>query len=114
MGNFLPAAQIREEISAIREEARYLGQLIGLDPDSRSKLLEFYASNGYHISYEEELSRTVNVICERAELLSQLFERLTCDPLIWLGDGTTEEVISLLEGLLEKHKNKRSRQQRLA
>ncbi|HHV78878.1 MAG TPA: hypothetical protein GXX40_04610 [Firmicutes bacterium] len=114
MRHFLPATQLREEMLAIKEEARYLSELVSLDDDERAKLIEFYASNGYHVTYEDELRRAVDSIRKRVETLNDLFARLACDPLIWLGEGNTEEVISLLEELLDKHANKRSRQQRFA
>ncbi|MGB9867196.1 MAG: hypothetical protein ACPLPR_04735 [Bacillota bacterium] len=102
MNYFLPAAQLREEIMEILEEARYLREIISLDGRSREALVAFYRSNGYDISYEGEVARAVQAILCHAETLAQLFRNLSCEPLIWLGSGSTEEVIAMLTQLLNQ------------
>ena len=84
----------------ILEEARYLKAIIGLDQGSRETLVAFYRSNGYDISYEDELKRAVESILRRVETLAELFRTLSCEPLIWLGEGSTDEVIARLTELL--------------
>ncbi len=81
MTNFLPAGIINETISDINQKARELKQHL-----ADNKL--------------DELRKTLDELEEMALELWIFIERFQCEPLIYTGQGKTEEVIKRLEWAL--------------
>lgn len=81
MTNFLPAGIINETISDINQKARELKQHL-----ADNKL--------------DELRKSLDDLEEMALELWVFIERFQCEPLIYTGQGKTEEVIKRLEWAL--------------
>lgn len=81
MTNFLPAGIINETISDINQKARELKQHL-----ADNKL--------------DELRKSLDDLEEMALDLWVFIERFQCEPLIYTGQGKTEEVIKRLEWAL--------------
>lgn len=81
MTNFLPAGIINETISDINQKARELKQHL-----ADNKL--------------DELRRALDELEEMALELWVFIERFQCEPLLYTGQGKTEEVIKRLEWAL--------------
>ncbi len=81
MTNFLPAGIINETISDINQKARELKQCL-----ADNKL--------------DQLRKTLDELEEMALELWVFIERFQCEPLIYTGQGKTEEVIKRLEWAL--------------
>ncbi|CFW96673.1 Uncharacterized [Syntrophomonas zehnderi OL-4] len=81
MTNFLPAGIINETISDINQKARELKQHL-----ADNKL--------------DELRKALDELEEMALELWVFIERFQCEPLLYTGQGKTEEVIKRLEWAL--------------
>lgn len=79
MTNFLPAGIINERLEELVERTSQLGELLKDRADVHAQLAE---------------------IQEIAKSLQDFMQSFSCQPLIYTGRGTTEEVIDRLEWIL--------------
>ncbi|MGE5580103.1 MAG: hypothetical protein ACM3WU_08690 [Bacillota bacterium] len=82
MSRFLRAGLLRDRIDDIVDASSLLVQEINLG--------------------DEKLRHLAADIRDLAQDLRDFIDRWDCEPLIYTGRGTTDEVISLLDGLLSK------------
>ncbi|MGE5484449.1 MAG: hypothetical protein ACM3X4_05495 [Ignavibacteriales bacterium] len=84
MTHFLSCGFLKDSFLEILESAGRLNRLLessGRSPDDESRL-------------------AAQFIEDRARQATELLDSMTCEPLIWTGTGTTEEVVRRLEELL--------------
>jgi len=82
LSRFLRAGLLRDRIDDIVDAASQLVQEINLG--------------------DAKLRRLAADIRDMAQDLRDFIDRWECEPLIYTGRGTTDEIISLLDGLLSK------------
>lgn len=54
---------------------------------------------------EREVENVLLRIVRKAAEISDFLEALPSEPLVWTGDGDTDEVIAMLEGLIDREGN---------
>lgn len=88
MSFFLQAGFVGEYFQTIRETAERLEKLL--------------ASAGQQLTWSslEEVKGAVGEILEQSRQACELLDRLPCQPIIYTGEGKTEEVIAMLDRLL--------------
>jgi len=101
--NFLGAGFIAEQINDIYEQARYLQKLLQLTLEEREELIDSYAAKGYYTTFESEIGKALNAVVEGSRQTCEFMNNLQCQPLIYTGDGDTDQVIDLLERLMILH-----------
>jgi len=82
--HFLPAGFLKEELREIERQARLLQEEL----------------RGAGAATSARLRALADDIARRAREAYRSISRLSCEPLIWTGAGSTDEVISMLERLL--------------
>lgn len=100
---FLPAGAFRDLLKDIYTQSRYIKRLLELNDNERNDLVARYASEGYYTSFYAEVEKTVVTLSEHTDHLWRLINSFECEPLIFTGEGSTEEVIGLLTELLDRH-----------
>lgn len=98
--HFLKAGVVREAVSELHSKAVYLRRLLGMNDLQREQLLAEKIAAGHYTTFAHEVETTLQVLVEESDRLLALLESLQCEPLIYTGEGTTEEVIDRLERLL--------------
>ncbi len=102
--NFLAAGVLRERLQEIRDAASYLQRLLHLDEAEREVLLAQYASEGCYTTFIDEVEKTLASLATHSRELSALLDSLQCEPLVYTGEGSTEEVMALLNHLLNLYR----------
>ena len=100
MTHFLEVGSLREGISEIRENARWLQTLLAMTPEQRNALEQARAQQGDLTTYHESVGVALHQILSQAEELVDFLDHFESDPIIYTGKGSTVEVIAMLERLL--------------
>lgn len=101
--HFLRAGMLLEGLAELREQASYLRTLLQLTDQQRTALILRYEQEGYYTTFGQEVEKTLGSLVSGAEELSGLVGNTPCEPLIYTGEGNTEQVIDLLDTLLDSH-----------
>lgn len=97
MSYFLRAGFVYEHFQSILVTAGRLRELLDLSVQQRS-----WGSL-------EEVKGAAEEILEQSRQACELLDRLSCEPIIYTGEGKTEEVIAMLDGLLYLQKTPAAR-----
>jgi hypothetical protein len=106
VSHFLRAGFLWDSIRQIRQEADLLKKLIGdlrASEDENNGLFESEASEE-KVPYSKIGDAVERIICSCKEV-QELIDSLQCEPLVYTGDGDTDEVIHMLDGLIFKAKS---------
>lgn len=95
MTNFLPACFIKERIAEIGEGLDYLLTVLQ-EADGN------HEPGSEHLSEKvsEEVRQVIGNLKLKAAETSEFMQRFPSDPLIYTGEGSTDQVIAMLESLL--------------
>jgi uncharacterized Zn finger protein len=115
---FLRAGLISEQMEEIYQKAFHASVLLqkqqkkkGADSQMTSGLFpddELTASTN-HWTHQKEIQTALLAIMKSAQQVRQLLDQFPCEPLIYTGEGSTDEVIHMLEGLLVAQRKRKSR-----
>ncbi len=105
--HFLPAGAFRDILKDIRDRSQYLKHLLELTNDEREGLIAQYAAEGYYTTFHHEVEKTVLGLAKETDNLWRVLDSFQSEPLIYTGEGTTEQVIALLTQMLNKHSSER-------
>lgn len=100
MTNFLEVGSIREGLHDILESARRLQTLLAMTPEQRAALEAARLQQGDLTTFEQDVWATLGAVIERAEELTDFLDRFESDPVIYTGEGSTAEVLAMLERLM--------------
>lgn len=101
--NFLGAGFIAEQVNDIHEQAAYLKRLLQLTLEEREELIDSYASKGYYTTFEGEVEKALSAVVDGSRQICDFMNGLQCQPIIYTGDGDTDQVIDMLERLMALH-----------
>jgi hypothetical protein len=98
--NFLSAAAVSEAIQELYEGCRYVEMLLGMSDTEQQRFIEANARKGVPTTVEEEVRRTAASMRETAQAAKEFLDGMQSQPVIYTGEGNTEEVLTMLERLL--------------
>lgn len=98
--NFLAAGFIREQLDDVRDNAEYLKRLLAMTDEERDLLVDRYAAQGYYTSFVREVEKALDAIVAGAREVHTFISNLSSQPIIYTGEGDTQQVIDMLERLL--------------
>ncbi len=84
----------------VRESAEYLKRLLAMTEDERDLLVDRYAAQGYYTTFVREVEKALNGVVDGTRELDTFMNKLQCQPIIYTGEGDTQQVIDMLERLL--------------
>lgn len=99
MMQFLEVASIREDLDEVSKSARRLKELLSMSQAQRSALEQARALQGEMTTVDEEIEQHLRVILERVDASLAFLDRFESGPIIYTGEGTTQEVLSRLHRL---------------
>lgn len=102
--HFLRAGALVEGIAELREQAAYLRTLLQLSDQQRTALILRYEQEGYYTTFVQEVEKTLDAVVRGADELSRVIGEMPCEPLIYTGEGTTDEVIEMLDSLIDSQR----------
>lgn len=105
--HFLPAGAFSDILKDIRDRTQYLKHLLELTDGEREGLVARYASEGYYTTFHHEVEKTVLGLAKETDNLWRITDSFQSEPLLYTGEGTTEQIIALLTQLLDQHINDR-------
>jgi len=94
---FLRAGFVYEHFQSILDAAERLRELLDLAGQQRT------------LGSLEEAKGAAEEILEQSRQACELLDRLSCEPIIYTGEGKTEEVIAMLDSLLYLHQSPAAR-----
>lgn len=97
--NFLSAAAVSEAIQELHEGCRYVEMLLNMSDAERARFAEANARKGMPTSVDEEVRNTVATMRETARAAKEFLDGLQSQPIIYTGEGTTDEVLAMVERL---------------
>lgn len=98
--NFLAAGFLQEQVDDLFENAQHLKRLLEMTESERSLLVDRYAAQGYYTTFLREVEKTLNSLVSGAGELHDFLTKLQCQPIIYTGEGETQQVVDMLERLL--------------
>jgi len=87
-------------LKEVRESAEYLKRLLAMTEDERDLLVDRYAAQGYYTTFVREVEKALNGVVDGTRELDTFMNKLQCQPIIYTGEGDTQQVIDMLERLL--------------
>ena len=97
--NFLSAAAVSEAIQELYGGCRYVETLLGMSEIERARFVEASTQKGLAITVDEEVRGTVATMRETAQVAKEFLDGLQSQPIIYIGEGTTDDVLALIERL---------------
>lgn len=88
---------MRDDLTQILQQASELRRLLALTPDQRAALEQQRAEQGDLTSINEEIGVSLGAILEQTGDLITFLDRFESSPIIYTGEGSTEEVLEMLE-----------------
>ncbi len=102
--NFLEVGALREGLQEIYENAQWLGRLLSMTPDQRAAMEQARVAQGDVTTYTDDVRTALSAVIEQSGDLVQLLDRFESNPIVYTGDGSTAEVLAMLERLLALHR----------
>ncbi|MGE5561075.1 MAG: hypothetical protein ACM3XN_08555 [Chloroflexota bacterium] len=103
MTNFLSAAAVSEAIQELHEGCRYLEMLLGMNDAERARFVAANARKGLPTTIDEEVRKTVESMRATAHAAKEFLDGMQSQPIIYTGEGSTEDVLAMLERLFAAH-----------
>jgi len=104
MTHFLEVGSLREGIQEIIENGLWLRRLLAMTPDERAALEQARAKQGDLTTYGQSVGDALSAVINQAEELATFLDRFESAPVIYTGDGTTAEVMVMLERMMANYK----------
>ncbi|MHB9146241.1 MAG: hypothetical protein ACYC5Y_13000 [Symbiobacteriia bacterium] len=98
--NFLAAGFLQEQLAELHEKAEQLKHLLEMNEHDRDLLVDRYAAQGYYTTYVREVEKALNTVVSASSDMHDFLSRLSCQPIIYTGEGETQQVVDMLERLL--------------
>lgn len=103
MTNFLEVGFMRESLVEVHEKALHLKTLLQMSADERDQFEKSQEEGGHGLNYLAEVTRAIDDVIALSGDMVTFLDDLPSAPIVYTGDSTTEEVITLLERLLRSH-----------
>lgn len=99
MNNFLEVGSMREDLGEIRRSAQELKRLVSMSHSERLAIEQARVRQGDLTTIHQDIQVAVDAILERSEELLSFLDRFESSPIIYTGEGTTQEVLAMLQRL---------------
>ncbi|MGE5676345.1 MAG: hypothetical protein ACM3XM_21080 [Mycobacterium leprae] len=100
MTHFLEVGFMREGLQEILDSALRLRYLLSLTPDQRNSLEQARMQQGELTTYADDVRAALQGVLLEAQGLVDFLDRFEAAPVIYTGDGSTAEVMAMLERLV--------------
>ena len=91
---------MREDLHEIYHHALKLGQLLSMTPEQRREMEHARTQQGELTTYADDVRAALSAVLTRSEDLMLFLDQFESAPVIYTGEGTTAEVLSMLERLI--------------
>lgn len=99
MTNFLEVGSMREELAEILKTAQWLHRLTAMSHSERQAIEQARVRQGDMTTINQEILAASHAIAERSEELISFLDRFDSSPIIYTGEGSTQEVLAKLQRL---------------
>lgn len=100
MTHFLEVGSMRDGINEIHENAQWLWRLLSMTPEQRAALEQSRVQQGELTTHADDVRTALSAVLEQAEEMVRFLDQFESAPIIYTGQGTTAEVLGMLERLL--------------
>lgn len=100
MTHFLEVGSLREGIQEIVENGLWLRRLLAMTPDERTALEQSRAQQGDLTTYGQSVGDALSAVLSQAEELANFLDQFESAPVIYTGEGSTAEVMVMLERMM--------------
>lgn len=90
---------MREDLGEILKSAEFLHRLLTMSPTERQVIEQARLRQGDLTTINEEIRAALSSILERSAELVTFLDRFESSPLIYTGEGSTQEVLAKLQRL---------------
>lgn len=97
--HFLEVGSMREELAEILKQAQWLTRLLSMNHTERQAVEQARVRQGDLTTINQEIQAALSDILERSEELVTFLDRFESSPLIYTGEGSTQEVLAKLQRL---------------
>lgn len=91
---------MREDLTEILNRAQQLHRLLTMTPDQRVALERSRVQQGDMTTIHNDMLAALETILERSEELVSFLDRFESSPIIYTGEGSTQEVLTKLHRLI--------------
>lgn len=102
MTNFLEVGQMRDGLVEIRENAQWLWRLLTMTPEQRIAMEQSRIQQGDMTTHADDVRKALLAVLEEADSMIAFLDQFESAPIIYTGEGSTAEVLSRLERLMNK------------
>jgi UDP-N-acetyl-D-mannosaminuronate dehydrogenase len=99
--HFLEVGSMQEGVQEVLENAQWLRLLLNMTPDQRAALEQGRIAQGAMTSHTDDLQRVLAAITARCEEMIGFLDQFESAPVIYTGNGSTAEVLTMLERLMK-------------
>jgi len=104
MTHFLEVGSLREGIQEIVENGQWLRRLLAMTPEERTALEQSRAQEGDLTTYRQSVGDALNAVLTQADELATFLDQFESAPVIYTGEGSTAEVMVMLERMMALYK----------
>lgn len=104
MTHFLEVGALREALHEIQENAQWLRRLLSMPPEQRTALEQTRVQQGDMTTYNDDVRAALGAVLMQTEELVLFLDQFESHPIIYTGEGSTAEVLAMLERLISQNK----------
>lgn len=101
MTHFLEVGSMREGLQEVLESALWLRSLLNMTPEQRAALEQGRVQQGDMTTHADEVRQALRAVLGGCEEMIGFLDRFESAPVIYTGEGSTAEVLSMLERLMQ-------------
>ncbi|MFZ5824432.1 MAG: hypothetical protein ACOY94_08900 [Bacillota bacterium] len=99
MTHFLEVGSMREDLAEILKSAQWLKRLLSMSQSERMAIEQARVRQGDMTTINQDTQAALQTILERSEELLGFLDRFESSPIIYTGEGSTQEVLAKLQRL---------------
>lgn len=104
MTHFLEVGALREGLQEIFDNARWLRRLLSMTPEQRAALEQARVAQGDITTYADDVRSALGAVLGQSEELVRFLDQFEANPIVYTGEGSTAEVLAMLERLMSQQK----------
>lgn len=99
--HFLEVGSLQEGMQEVLENANWLRLLLSMTPDQRAALEQGRITQGDMTTHADDLKTALAAITGRCDEMIGFLDQFESAPVIYTGNGSTAEVLTMLERLMK-------------
>lgn len=100
MTHFLEVGSMREDLAEILKGAQWLKRLLSMSQSERQAIEQARVRQGDMTTINQDAQAALQAILDRSEELIRFLDRFESSPIIYTGEGSTQEVLARLQRLV--------------